>query len=513
MLTSRPLVVAIAAMAIATPLLAAPASAGPSPHSEATSAATTPAEPSSISWGRCPTPVLHISRMQCTTVRSPLDPSQADGATVSLAVSRIRHTSSAAKYRGVILLNPGGPGGAGLSMPSVSGALPKKVRSRYDWIGFDPRGVGESRPKITCDPDYFDFDRPDYFPRPMRNLEAWLSRSKGYARDCAKNGPILDHMRTTDSVADMEVIRRALGADRINYLGFSYGTYLGQVYSTLHPQRVDRMILDSNIDPQRVFYKANLDQDIAMQKNLNRWFKWIATKDRTFQLGATKKAVTRLFNRTERNLAKKPAAGKIGASEWTDIFNGVTYSRSEWFSSASLFANYINYDNSKELVRAFRASYDYGDDNGFAVYSAVQCTDAPWPIAWSTWSRDNWRVYRKAPNTTWMNAWFNAQCRYWPAAPGPRFTVDGRQAPPMLLIGGTYDGATPFPGSLVVRDLFPESALVEIVGSTTHADSLSNKCSLGYITRFLGSGALPARKPGNRPDVRCPLSGKGRGLG
>ena len=513
--SSHPFLITAVAAAVTLPVLAAPANAaGSAPQAPATAAARTGAEVarSSVSWGRCRSAGLRYSGMKCATVTTPMDATRPGGPKVRIAVSRITHTSSQRRYLGVVLLNPGGPGGAGLDLPAISQDLPKRVRSRYDWIGFDPRGVGMSRPRVTCDRDYFGFDRPDYLPRPKANLRAWLKRSEGYADDCAKNGAILEHMRTTDSVADMEAIRQALGAQRINYLGFSYGTYLGQVYATLHPDRVDRMILDSNVDPQRVFYKANLDQDVAMQQNLNRWFAWIAKRNGTFELGRTAKAVTAAFNRTDRKLARKPAKGKIGSAEWIDIFTPVAYSTDAWFGLASVFSNYVNRNDSSQLVGAYREVVG-NDDNSFAVYSAVQCTDAPWPIAWSTWSRDNWRVFRKAPNITWMNAWFNAQCRYWPAAAGPRFEVNGDQAPATLLVGGTYDGATPFPGSLVVRNLFPRSVLVEVVKGVNHANALGNRCARGYISRFLGSGTLPVRKSGYRADVRCPLVGNGRGLG
>lgn len=499
--------IAIASLAAASLLTASPSGAAEPTPDPATETAVAP-----VSWQRCASTGLRRSGLKCATVIAPMDPSQPRGDTVRLAVSQLRHTSSDSRYLGVILLNPGGPGGSGLSLPTISKDLPKKVRSRYDWIGFDPRGVGASRPRLTCDPDYFGFDRPNYVPRRRADLDAWLKRSNQYAEDCAANGPLLEHMRTTDSVADMEVIRRALGAEKINYLGFSYGTYLGQIYATQHPTRVDRMILDSNVDPLRAFYKANLDQDVALQKNLDRWFAWIGQRDKTFHLGSSRAAVAKQFDTTSAELDAKPARGKIGSSEWIDIFVPVGYSKSTWFWLGSLFANYVNHGESRELVRAYRSSVGTGD-NSFAVYSAVQCVDAPWPTDWATWSRDNWRVYKKAPNMTWMNAWYNAQCRTWPVAPGPRFSVDGRQAPPSLLLGGTYDGATPFAGSLTVRELFPHSVLVEIAKSVNHADSLSNDCARAYISRFLGSGDLPRRKSGDRPDVRCPQFGSEPALG
>lgn len=507
--------IAVLAAALLLPIGAVPAAAGDpattGAQPERQMAAAAPSTASLSSWSRCASRGLRYGDIECATLRTPMDPADPGGPSVRIAVSRIRHTSSDARYRGVILLNPGGPGGSGLAEPFLSQELPRKTRSRYDWIGFDPRGVGASRPHLTCDSSFFGFDRPDYVPRPRSDLVDWLRRSRDYADACAANGEILQHMRTTDSVADMEALRIALGAEKINFLGFSYGTYLGQVYATLHPERVDRMILDSNVDPTDVFYRANLRQDVAMQANLDRWFSWIGQRHRKFGLGKTGKAVAATFDRTSRKLDREPAGGKIGSAEWIDSFISVAYSKSLWYGMADVFSQFVRNDRVRPLIRAFRQSVDYGNDNMFAVYSAVQCTDAPWPESWSRWSQDNWRVFRKAPNTTWMNAWYNAPCRDWPAPAGPRFAVAGQAAPPILLVSGTHDGATPFSGSLTVRELFPRSRLVEIVGDPTHADSLGNRCSLGYVNRFLASGALPARRSGDRADVKCPLGQGGRG--
>ena len=184
-----------------------------------------------------------------------------------------------------MLLNPGGPGGSGLGLsvlgPVISHGFGRKdVGGAYDWIGFDPRGVGASRPSLSCDPDYFGPDRPEYVPSTPELLQVWQERSAGYAQACGKaGGRLLDNMRTTDAARDMDEIRKALGATRINYYGFSYGTYLAQVYTKLFPQRMRRMVLDSNVDPRRVWYRANLDQDIAFDRNLGLFFGWVARHD------------------------------------------------------------------------------------------------------------------------------------------------------------------------------------------------------------------------------------------
>lgn len=504
----RTLVVAVAAAVTFGGLATVPAAAvvDPTPAPATTSATTTEsdsplvAEAGTLRWQRCRS--AGLAQARCAKLRVPLDPADPSGPTIRIALSRVAHTSSDRKYRGVLLLNPGGPGGSGLRMSTTNNSLPAKVAGRYDWIGFDPRGVGASRPHLSCRPSYTGFARPDYYPKPKANADRWLKRSAKYARACERNGgALLNHMRTTDVAADMDRIRAALGADRLNFLGFSYGTYLGQVYATLFPGRVGRMVLDSNVDPQRAFYQANLDQDVAMQRVLNKWFRWVARKNGEFGLGRSAKVVAERFDRTQDRLRRHPAGGKIGPAEWTDIFNQVTYSMFAWRPLAQLFGNYRETGKSKDLVQAFKGTSMYGDDNTYAVYNAVQCTDAPWPDQWSTWKRDNWATYRDGPNFTWMNVWFNAPCLYWPVAAGPRVTVGNDS--PLLLVGGSDDGATPFTGSLTVRRLFPQSSLVELKKTVSHAVGLTNRCSRKWISRYLASGELPQRKPGDRPDVRC----------
>ena len=98
-------------------------------------------------------------------------------------------------------------------------------------------------------------------------------------------------MTTIDAARDMDSIRAALGQKQINYYGFSYGTYLGQVYSTLFPSHVRRLVMDSNVDPRDVWYKANLNQDVAFNRNIKIWFAWLAKYHNVYHLGSTEKAV------------------------------------------------------------------------------------------------------------------------------------------------------------------------------------------------------------------------------
>ncbi|MBV9534406.1 MAG: alpha/beta fold hydrolase [Solirubrobacterales bacterium] len=466
---------------------------------------------SAIRWGPCSDPNLKSLHAQCGFLSVPLNYSKPHGRKIQLAVSRIRHTSK--HYQGIILTNPGGPGGSGLNLNAFLIPVLKhegftKAAAGYDWIGFDPRGVGSSKPAISCKPNYFHPDRPYYVPQTKRLLHYWLASSKSYAKACASRSSLqtalLHHMTTRDVAKDLDSIRKALGQSKLTYYGFSYGTYLGQVYSTMFPSHVRRIIMDSNVDPRHVWYKANLEQDLAFNRNENIWFGWLAKYHKVYHLGSTEKAVQKLFYATEQRLRKHPAAGKVGPDEWVDAFLLAGYYEQTWLQLGHVFSAWINHHNAKPLIAAYKSSDTPGNDNSYAVYDAVQCTDVQWPTAWSKWSKDNSRIYRKAPLETWGNAWFNAPCIYWPAPASHPTKVNGRGIKSALLIDETLDAATPFDGSLYVRKLFPHSVLLAEPGGTTHADSLSgNLCVDGTIARYLTSGKLPPRKPNAKWDKTC----------
>src|SRR5262249_28692844 len=148
-----------------------------------------------------------------------------------------------------------------------------------------------------------------------------LGKAAAYAKACGqKYGPLLQHLKTTDAVQDMDDIRAALGQEQINYYGASYGTYLGSVYATMFPSRVRRMVLDSNVAPSGVWYDANLDQDRAFEKNLNALFAWIAKYDAVYHLGRTQQAVRSYFLKLRTQLNEAPAKGIVGGDELTDTY-------------------------------------------------------------------------------------------------------------------------------------------------------------------------------------------------
>jgi len=289
----RKLIVVLAA-ATMTATVAAAGTALALPARAVTTATTAPASSSArITWGNCSDPNLKQLHAQCGFLKVPLDYRHPRGAKISLAVSRIKHTSPASQYQGIILTNPGGPGGSGLNLNAFL------VPALQD------EGLTNGAAAAND------------IPTSATLVRTWLKRSKAYATACGKkNGPLLAHMTTIDAARDMDSIRAALGQKQITYYGFSYGTYLGQVYSTLFPSHVRRLVMDSNVDPRKVWYAANLDQDRAFNRNIKIWFGWLAKYNKVYHLGTTEKAVEKLFYREEAALLKHPAGGVIGPDEW-----------------------------------------------------------------------------------------------------------------------------------------------------------------------------------------------------
>jgi pimeloyl-ACP methyl ester carboxylesterase len=458
-----------------------------------------------VSWGACQMPALQAAGAECGFVGVPLDYDDPAGTKIQLAVSRVKHRASDSQYQGAMLVNPGGPGGSGLGLSRLGGKVPNNAGASYDWIGFDPRGVGSSRPALSCIRDYAGYRRPHYVPDTPEIEDVWRARARDYAQACgSKGGALLSHVKTVDSARDIDSIRQALGVEQINYYGFSYGTYLGQVYATLYPERVRRMVLDGNVNAHRVWYEANLDQDIAFERNIKIFFDWVAKYDGIYELGNSGPDVEKLYYAEYAKLRQKPAGGIIGSSEWNDIFLQAGYYIFGWEDIATAFSNWVHKGDFNGLKKLYDASNSPVADNGYAVYLAVQCTDVQWPTDFAIWRRDNQRVYQQAPFETWANAWFNAPCLYWPAKAGTPVKIDGHGVPPVLLISETLDAATPFEGSLTTRRLFPNSVLVEGVGGTTHAASLfGGACVDNRVAEYLASGHLPPRQPGNRSDLGC----------
>lgn len=454
-----------------------------------------------LSWNDCD------AGIQCASFAVPFDWANPDGEKITLAVRK--SVATGAPYLGAMLANPGGPGGSGIYLAdSLAERIPSGVGRQYDIIGWDPRGVGASRPALRCDSSYFGTNRPSYVPTTRKLMRFWKTKTSRYAARCGASAAkrLLPHMSTLDNVKDMEAIRIALGASKISFYGFSYGTYLGQVYASRYPTRVGRFVFDGVVDPATYWYRANLRQERGFDRNLNVFFRWMARHPRAYRLGRDWRDIRRGYDALLKKLDRRPAHHrKLGPSELTDAILWAGYYNFYWDSIASAYSRLVRYGQGGQMFRWYRST-TMGDDNGYAVYLGVQCSDQRRP-AWSTQRRDAWRIHRKDPFLAWDNTWFNAPCLRWPAPSGARPAVGGSIGDgKILLVNETLDAATPFAGALRVRSAFPgASALIAGVGGTTHSGSLSGvTCVDSRIRDFLRTGVLPTRKSGTRADVECP---------
>ncbi|GAA4319848.1 alpha/beta hydrolase [Streptomyces venetus] len=443
-------------------------------------------------WKKCAT--KDYPALQCASLEVPLDHRKPQGQQITLALSRVPHT--ARTYQGPLLVNPGGPGGSGLGLAGfVASSLPQEVAAQYDIIGFDPRGVGASKPALDCRPGHFDPVRPDTVPTTPAVERANLARARSFTASCTKKyAHLLPYIDTISAVRDMDAIREALDADRLNYFGYSYGTYLGAVYARMFPERVRRLVLDSVVSPTDVWYDANLYQNLAFNDRHRAFMAWVAKHDSTYRLGTDPEYVEVKWYAMRAALAKKPAGGMVGASELEDTYIPGGYYNGYWPILAEAFAAYVNDRNAAPLVEAYQnfGAIDPVADNSYSIYTAVECGDTSWPRDWGQWRSDNWAMYEKAPFMTWNNAWYNAPCAFWPrAAPRPVSIANG-ELPPTLLFQATGDAATPYVGGVSVHHLLARSSLVVEDGGGNHGITLSgNACLDRHLARYLSDGTVP----------------------
>ncbi|WJV50305.1 alpha/beta hydrolase [Streptomyces flavofungini] len=463
-----------------------------------------------ISWKDCPKDWGIAKPIQCGWVTVPLDYAKPNGKQIKLAVDRIGNTGSKKERQGALLYNPGGPGASGLRFPTrvtSKNKLWEKTAKAYDFVGFEPRGVGHSTPISCVDPQEF-VKAPKLDPVPDSEADKRAQRKLAaeYAQGCKeRSGWMLPHMTTPNTARDLDVIRAALGEKKLNFLGVSYGTYLGAVYATLYPSHVRRMVFDSVVNPstKKIWYEANLDQDVAFEIRLKDWMTWVAKYDATFHLGDTVEKVQAQWTKLRATAKKDPLGGVVGPAELVSYFQSAPYYDSTWVSIATNWSKYVAGDT-KPLIEA--ASPDLSDiagnkasENGNAVYTAVECADAKWPTSWKKWDRDNTRIHKDHPFMTWANAWMNLPCATWPSKQHKPVEVKtGKGLPPTLIAQATRDAATPYPGGVELHKRLKGSRLITEKDAGSHGiTNLENPCLNQRVDNYLLTGKLDSR------DVTC----------
>ncbi|MEI2713568.1 MAG: alpha/beta fold hydrolase [Nocardioides sp.] len=496
---------ALPALACLSLVLTTAACSGSGSEPEATSSSTTTSstsahdtgfEPSPISWSKCKGG--DFKGLKCASLEVPLDYADPTGAQISLALSMLPHKGE--KSRGVLLSNPGGPGMPGRALPVTLGESAKVLRS-YDIIGIDTRGIGGSTPAIDCGKP--DGGAPTKPPTEDAAFAQWEKAAADYARRCA-DGPskaLLPHVSTANLAEDMDSVRKALGADKINYWGMSFGTHLGQTYATLHPDRVEKMLLDGVTAPDLNWSTMGWQQVVTLNDNLARFYAYLAQNDKVLKLGSDPAAIATKVKALFRKLQQKPT-GDLGPDQLSGALNQAAYGTGFWTLVGPGLSAAINDGDFRVLAGLASPS-----DGAEAGYLAVTCNESQWPD-FADYVEEAKAAAVKAPYFAWGEAWLTAPCVTWPGDPVEKVTIDGSAfTAPVLLYGETYDGATPFSGALATRAAFPSAALIEGKDGVNHAASAGTTgCAKKAISTFWADGTLPERKTGDQADLICPVA-------
>ncbi|UQA97273.1 alpha/beta hydrolase [Streptomyces halobius] len=455
-------------------------------------------------WHRCDseTPASY----QCATIKVPLDYGRPDGKKSDLAISRIK-TSATDERHGVLLLNPGGPGGAGLSMPlAMASELPKSVKRQYDLVGFDPRGVGQSSP-VSCGltDKEADWQRP-YKRNTFKKDVSW---ARTVAKKCrAKGGDKLGHLTTRNTARDMDLIRSVLGEKKISYLGYSYGTYLGAVYTQMFPQRADRFVLDSAVDPGRVWRGMIQVWAEGAEPAFTRWSEWTAQRAATYKLGDTPQEVRKTFWNLVAQADRKPIELDGRRLTGDDIRAG----RAMFFTVREAAEQVVELKKAAAgkqpaPTRTPRATGrpappSFGravpSDNSAASFWSVVCGDTrSWPRDPEQYRRD--AVRDKARYPLYGDFASNIKpCAFWANGSEPATKVDNKVG--ALILQNEWDSQTPLSSGLGLHRALKGSRMVTVDEGEGHGIYGTKSCADKSATTYLTTGKLPAK------DVTCQAS-------
>jgi pimeloyl-ACP methyl ester carboxylesterase len=449
------------------------------------------AAPGAPDWGACPADVT-APGLECAALDVPLDYRKPAGRQIQVAISRLKSTNPAQR-RGVLLTNPGGPGGAGLELPAVLAAigLPRGVLDTYDVIGFDPRGVGHSTP-VTCDlaPAQLRSNVPLY-ARNAADVVAQAGYSEGIARQCgaSSTASMLPYVTTANTARDMDRIRAALGEPKLSYYGISYGTYLGAVYTTLFPRRSDRIVLDSNLGPggldvtgSRMFAQGFDDRfpDFAA----------FAAAHPEYGLGVTPAQVRAKYFDLAARLDAKPSPEGIDGRQFRHLTFGMFY----YDAALPYLASAWHALDTGQPVSPPPVGAVPDPGNVLSSQLYVVCGDSDWPepVGAYQWNVAVDRLRHPMFGAAAANVW---PCAFWPSDPvEPPVRIGDRGPSDVLMLQNLRDPATPLAGARRLRQAFGDRARMVTADQGGHGTYLfgTNQCANDAATAFLVSGVRPA---------------------
>lgn len=465
--------------------------------------------------------------LRCATLTVPLDYQAPDSATITITMSRLA-ASDPDHRAGVLLLNPGGPGGSGLDLPLMFTDRP--LAKTYDLIGFDPRGFGKSTP-VAC--EVASTATPMNSRPSDAEFAAWTASARADEEGCERTGKGLrQYVNTPNTARDMDVIRAVLGEEKINYLGFSYGTYLGAVYGSLFPARLNRSVLDSAVNPNGIWRESFKAGAPAARDNIEAWAAWVGQRNRTFGLGKSAAEVFAGSEKVAAFLHKHPVkiplvdVTLLDRTAYDQLIAEWTRDRQLWSVAATivrvlrvLATGSITADSPQmvEVGAAIRRLESLGlatTETPMGFYSNVVC-EADWPTDLETYYADM-RLFRDRYPFGWgVAVAAPTMCAFRSFTPPDPVTELSRRFPVGLVVQGEADTNTPYAGGPAMADALNEP-LITVTDEGRHGQYLYSTCVQDLVDRYLIGGEVPARRvscPGApRPDVAADSATKASGL-
>lgn len=436
----------------------------------------------------------------CTDVTAPLDWENPSAGEISLSV--VRHQAEGEAI-GSLLTNPGGPGGSGVDLiqSSLDFAVGADLIENYDVIGFDPRGVGRST-AVTC----LDAEGMDAYlytiPTGTRGSAEWeaelTASQQTFADACeANSGGILPYITTVNSARDMDLIRAVLGDTSLNYLGYSYGTFLGATYAQLYPERAGRLVLDGAIDPAVSGLEVSATQAVGFESALRAFMQDCLDSGECPFNGSVDEAMAdlgALLASVDATPLENGDGRMLGADALMTGIIAALYSEDNWqvlrqaldealqgdASTAFLLADFYNgrengsyADNSTEAFRAYNCmDYPVEDDPSAEAASQAQIAAGAPTIA----------AYWEGPDP----------CAVWPYPPtGTRGEIHAEGADPILVVGTTNDPATPYDWSVSLAEQLDAGVLITRVGEGHTGYNKGNVCVDSAVNAFFLDGTVP----------------------
>lgn len=452
-----------------------------------------------LKWAECENADLKDGGAECATVEVPMDYRDPSGKKITVAIAR-KQAGDKARRRGVLLTNPGGPGAEGLSL--ALGLEGQPAAAVYDTIGMDPRGVGKST-QLFCDPQP---ESPTLPSRPTEDdLAKYTEHAKGDEAACAAGGGDLrKHITSMNTARDMDLIRRVLGEEKISFLGFSYGTFLGPLYGEMFAEHLDRIVLDSTQDPNQSWRDQEKDDVAAHHANVQAWKQWVADRDKSFHLGATPADVQGVLDRFAATLKDKQLGELDDVTSFDSaVGTGARY-RSLWAAFAWALGDLLpaldggDIDAAAAGQLAKLAHPDEGnslrqDEKPNGTYQAILC-DWSWPTNQEDYYADMRKVAAETPYGEAVNSVAPNNCSFT-SGRDPMIEIKDRRYQPGVVVQAEGDTQTAYRGGTAAADKL-DMPLITVQNSGVHGHygARKNACVDDAVNAYLIDGKLPERR-------------------